>query len=371
MGSSWSDTGVASRVLCPLSVAVDDVAAMLNFELADHPVYDSCEVQWFDDDHHGTGMLAFLSRREGRRVDYYTQPGLRLDRGNYRIGGGTGSWTETDFDVARLAVHADGIDAEIRFTDVDGRSIEIRVDDRDGRPRHRAGLLAPVSAGIERPTSLMLVWMPGFDLVRVAGAPPVIRIGTHDAATGRLPGARVHRRHLIKYAAPLVAVRMNPADDGSHRVPIVGQQVEQDGTGGVTKITAEQAGHRARILLDPAFPHLADLPDGSSSAGRWGIEVDGVRLTGGAWSAVRRGVRGQPRAGRGRAMEARPPAVADACGHHRGAGLPPLAHDVPLACRGSARPGHVDDGALGAHRDRHDSQLPPRDRDLIEGFPIT
>lgn len=27
--------------------------------------------------------------------------------------------------------------------------------------------------------------MPGFDLVRIAGTPPVIRIGGHDAATGR------------------------------------------------------------------------------------------------------------------------------------------------------------------------------------------
>ena len=27
---------------------------MLNFELADHPVYDGGELQWFDDEDHGT-----------------------------------------------------------------------------------------------------------------------------------------------------------------------------------------------------------------------------------------------------------------------------------------------------------------------------
>ena len=289
MGIPWSDTGVAAPVLCPLSVAVDEVACMLNFELADHPVYDGGELQWFDDDRHGTGMLAFLSRREGRRVDYYAQPGLRLDRGSYRIGGGTGSWTETDFDVARLAVDVDGVDAEVRFTDVDGRPIEIRVDDRDGRARRPAGLLAPVSAGIERPDSLMLVWMHRFDLVRIAGAPPVIRIGGQDAGTGRLPGARLHRRHLIKYAPSLVVVRLNAAHDGPLFPPVVDQQLEQDDMLGVTGVTVERAGHRAQLVLEPALPHLAGLPDGTSATGRWHVEVDEVRLTGGAWSVARRG----------------------------------------------------------------------------------
>ena len=51
----------------PLSLTVDPLAAMLNCELADHPVYDGLELQWFDDDVHGTGMLAFLSRREDRK----------------------------------------------------------------------------------------------------------------------------------------------------------------------------------------------------------------------------------------------------------------------------------------------------------------
>jgi hypothetical protein len=46
-------------------------AAMLNFEVADHPVYDGRELQWFDDAAHGTGMLAFLGRRDSRVYDYH------------------------------------------------------------------------------------------------------------------------------------------------------------------------------------------------------------------------------------------------------------------------------------------------------------
>lgn len=271
----------------PLSLRLDKVACMLNFELADHPIYDGGELQWFDDVAHGTGMLAFMSRRGDRRVDYYQQRGLTLDRAGYRIGGGTGAWTEIDFEVARLAVTADGVDAEVRFRDVDGRLIEIRIDDRDGRPRRRAGLLAPVSAGIDDPSSLLLVWLPGFDLVRATGTPPTIRIGGEDAATGRLPGARLHRRLLIKYAAPVVIAELNRAHDGALPTLDQGERAEVSAGGRLRALTAERAGHEARLVIDPGLPDLGTLDDGEPEAGRWHVEVDGARLTGGAWSAAR------------------------------------------------------------------------------------
>ena len=284
--SAVTPSGPPATVVCPLSLRVDQLACMLNFEIADHPVYDGGELQWFEDDVHGVGMLVFLSRREDRRVDYYLQRGLRVDRAGYEIGGGTGAWTEVDFDVARLEVCDDGVNAEVAFTDVDGRLVEVRVDDRDGRPRRPGGLLAPVSAAIERPTSLLLVWMPRFDLVRVAGTPPVVRIDGIDVATGRLPGRRLHRRHLIKYAASLVTVEVNRTHEG--RLPATPeQQVRLDPAGGVRELVAEHAGHRARLLLGPALPDLAGLTDGSGAAGRWHVDIDGVRLTGGNWSADR------------------------------------------------------------------------------------
>src|SRR3954451_17564381 len=95
--------------LCPFSLAVSPIARFLNFELSNDPTYDGLELQWFDDDVHGRGMLAFLSRRADRRVDYYHERGLRLDPAGYEIGGGTGSWTPTDFQVARLQIAEDGV----------------------------------------------------------------------------------------------------------------------------------------------------------------------------------------------------------------------------------------------------------------------
>lgn len=264
--------------VAPLTLRIDRLAALLNAELADDPVYDGVELQWFDDDVHGTGMLAFLSRREDRTVDYYLQPGLRLDRRGYEIGGGTRSWNVTQFAVARLAVAEDGVDAEVRFTDVDGRLVEVRVDDRDGVPRRRARLLAPVSAGIRRPTSLLLVWMNAFDLVRVTATPPHVRIDGRTAAVGQLPGARMHRRHLIKYAASVVVVELNPDD------------MEQPTLGGVTSgtVTAVCDDHTAEVQLVP-WLDLRTMADRDRAQGRWHVTVDGARITGGRWSAVREG----------------------------------------------------------------------------------
>ena len=153
----------------PPLLRADGFAAMLNFEIADHPVYDDLELQWFDDAAHGTGMRAFLGRRGSRVVDYYAQRGLRLDPADYQIGAGTGAWVETDIADARLEISDDGVHAAALFTDLDGRRIEVRIDDRDGRRRRRGGLLAPVSAAIERPSSLLLVWLPTCDLSARAG----------------------------------------------------------------------------------------------------------------------------------------------------------------------------------------------------------
>lgn len=274
----------------PLTLHVDVLAVMLNAELSDHPVYDGFELQWFDDDVHGTGMLAFLSRRADRRVDYYPEPGLRLDPEHYNVGGGTGTWTTTRFEVARLRVTDDGVDAEVRFADVDGRSIEIRVDDRDGRRRRRAALLAPVGSGIEHPTALMLVWMPGFDLVHATRTPPTIRIDGQDAAIGRLPGARLHRRHLVKYASPVIAVDVARALDG----PLVDdptQQLDRSADGRVASVASESDGHRAHLVLDPALPEPTAMTDGAAHDGAWHVTVDGARITGGRWRARRVGER--------------------------------------------------------------------------------
>ena len=283
-----------------MTLSASSLAAMLNAELVDDPVYDGFELQWFDDAEHGTGLLAFLSRRDGRVVDYYCAPGLRLDREGYHIGGGTGAWVDTEFEVARLRVGPDGVDAEVAFTDVDGRAVRVRVDDRDGRRRRPAALLAPVSSGILEPTALMIVWMPRFDLVRATGGPIEVGIDGRQVLVGRLPGARWHRHVLVKYAAPVLTVDVARQHDGPLAdLPPATTTRGDDGAGGtgVATVRAEAVGAAsgtgpapvARLAFTPAFPDLDALPDGARRHGRWEVGVDAATITGGTWTAHRTG----------------------------------------------------------------------------------
>jgi hypothetical protein len=279
-------------LLFPLALDVSPVAAMLNTELADDAVYDGFELQRFDDEVHGRGVLAFLTRREDRTVDYYVDPDLRVDRASYHLGGGTGRWVECEelrdavLEVTDLGVHAD-----VRFTDLDGREVELRVDDRLAGRRRPGVLLAPVGAGIEHPLSLLLVYLHGFDLVRRVSPDPLIRIDGHIVSTGRLPGAAVHRRHLIKYAGPLAVANLCRAVDG----PLAAVAAEDPGDTGldptgraVTGVRVRSGPARAELVLEPPFPSLTDLTVGRLRTGLWHVNLDGVTLTGGTWKALRR-----------------------------------------------------------------------------------
>ncbi|MDZ7675296.1 MAG: hypothetical protein U5K30_09535 [Acidimicrobiales bacterium] len=279
-------------LLMPFDLRVEPIARFMNCELADHPVYDGAEVQWFDDDVHGTGMLAFLSRREEGTADFYVQPGLRLDRSMFTVGSGIGSWQEHDFGDCRLEVDDDGVLVDVSFIDTGGRMVEIAVDDRDGRVRDRGSVLAPVSDGIERPESMLVVYMTEFDLVRLTGEPPVVRIDGTEVTTGRLPGQALHRRALVKYASGLVVARLDPHHDGAVTVvdPTAPGKVRLVAGGhAIEGMVAETAGVEARLWLSPPLPALTALLDGGQHVGEWVLDVAGDRITGGTVTARRQG----------------------------------------------------------------------------------
>jgi hypothetical protein len=272
----------------PPLLRADTCAAMLNFEIADHPIYDGLELQWFDDAAHGTGMLAFLGRRDSHVFDYYAQRGLRLDPTDYQIGAGTGAWVETEIAAALLEISDDGVHAAARFTDVDAPRIEVRIDDRDGRRRRRGGLLAPVSASIESPSSLFLVWLPAFDLVRTGGRPPVLRVGDADLQVGRLPCEGLHRRRLIKYAAPVASIQVlpDPRSEGPADVQPRGTALD-----GVAEAAVD--GGAVRLAFDPPLQTRPRWPTAgagkapgrcgptAAADGRWFVEPDGDQVQAG------------------------------------------------------------------------------------------
>jgi hypothetical protein len=265
----------------PLGIRADAITAMLNFEIVDHPEYDGLEIQYFDDTAHGHGILVLLGRSTDGKTDVYRQAGLTVDPAGFNIKSGLGEWAETEIEPAVLVVAPDGVQADVRFRDAAGRLIEVRVNDRDGRARRPAALLAPFGSAIERPTALLLVWMRRFDLVRAAGTAPVIRIDGRPVTIGRLPGARLHRRHLIKYAADLLAVEVNP-DRGA--------QPAAAGSGSLVAMVPGEDRPCARLTFEPPVPGPGAVPTEHPVRGSWAVGIaDAPAVTGGRWTAQRTG----------------------------------------------------------------------------------
>jgi hypothetical protein len=279
-----------SQLLCPFDLQMWAIDRMLNFEITDDPNYQGLEVQMFDDPAHGRGMAVILRQRDNGRLDIYRQPGLTLEPEMAQVGGELGEWRESPIDPARFEIYPDGVDLDVRFTDVAGRPIQVRIDDRNGQPRHRATLLAPVGSVIEDPASLSLFVMGGCDLVRRSGRACEVRIDGRPVATGRLPLGRLHRRRLVKYTADPTAVVCNRAHDGPVATvdPQAPGEVELDPrSGGIAALRARNSGHRTRLELAPAL-HVAHLRPQQAIEGTWQLGIDSdPAVVGGFWTAER------------------------------------------------------------------------------------
>ena len=286
MTAETHDTVVG--VLCPFDLTVDVIDRMLNFEIADDPVYTGLEMQAFDDPEYGRGVLAFLTRRDDGRAYVYRQPGLRLDPKEFQVGRGLGCWVEATLDPARLDITDHGVDAALRFRDHAGHDIEVRIDDRGRRRRRPARLLAPFGAEVEDPTSLLLAYMRRFDLLHRPGREFRVLVDGRAVRTGSLPGGWLFRRRLVKYAADIVVVRLNQATDGPLTAldPSRPGAVEFDDRSGIAGVTAQRGGHRVRLDLCPALPDLAGLEPRTGASGAWDLSVDELRI-GGTWSTRR------------------------------------------------------------------------------------
>jgi len=269
-----------ASVVNPFALSVDPRDRLLLFDIADDPVYSAVELQVFDDDVHGRGMLVLLQHHDGM-VDFYREPGLALERAKFSIGRGVGRWRQATIRPAQLVIADDGVQVDVALRDAEGRRIEIRIDDRDGVPRRRSTLLAPVGSGVERPYSFFLVLMRGFDLLRTSGTDPHIVIGGQERHVASFPGpAWLHRRRFGRYSAQPVIVELNPRYEGP---------MEATGPAeGISSLSAGEGVRSATLRFRPAFPSLSAMAVWQEAVGAWTLDVaDHPALTGGSWRAVR------------------------------------------------------------------------------------
>lgn len=278
----------------PFQITVDPMEQLLliNFEQDPDTTYIGFEPQVFDDPVNGTGHLVIGWRGDGR-VDVYHQPSLSLNPAKYDIAGkGLAHMVEREMAGAEFVVNRYGIQAFYEFKDIHNRLVTIQIKEQNPKARKPFGLLAPMGATAETPSSMPLVLLHDFYFVRKNHTTIEILINGRGHKPDQLPVPMDFTSMLFtRYSPrPLIAM-LNPAVDGE-MTPLtieVGSAEAHQGDAvfaftwtndepGLKGITYKNKVHPIELRFEEAFPDIQTLANGSRHQGNF--EIEGHPTTG-------------------------------------------------------------------------------------------
>ncbi len=300
--ASLYQTQSQGRVSVPFSLKVDPMERLLlvDFTRDPDPLYETFEIQVFDDLEHGIGLLVLGAQRD-KKVDVYHQPGLDLSRTDYGIvGRGLDEMLERAMGEARYEVSPYGVNVQVSFDDKLGRPVRIRVYEKGLKPRNPFSLLAPMGSGTEDPPSMPLLLLYDFYFVRRAGTEVEVVIDgvSHqpDPLIFPIDGTRVH---FIRYSAEPFILMWNEQQDGpldTLRVEKPGELtcggavynlVDNQGRLELSGMRPAQSRRDIRFVFDPPFPDLACLREGVQGGGDFTLWMEDIGTLEGVYTFQR------------------------------------------------------------------------------------
>lgn len=291
------ETTVSPRkAIYPFHLKFDPMEALFVISIKGDPEFTGVEPQTFDDPVNGRGMRILRYRRNGL-VDVYWQPGVRVDRDSFKIGKGTADFAETEIFPARFEVTRNGADLHYAFTDLQGRVNELTIRE-NANGKKGFPLLAPVSADIDNPIQLNVVYLPDFDLLQRPGTLVNGRIGDRTIHLDSIPLIlHGHRIWLARYSNGTVIGVLNPPMNrpvevelnAEDRAIVDGMSLFSDNSSRLIRLSVGPVSSSVEIGFDPGFPNLLDFGDGTHANGRWDFIAAGSRITGGTYRAVNSG----------------------------------------------------------------------------------
>lgn len=284
------------RLVLPICLGIDPMERLLVASFKGDPEFEGFEPQVFDDPINGRGMRVLRYRKDGK-VDVYWQPGVRVDLTTFAVGSGIGDFVETTIEPACFDITEGSLDLHVAFIDAQKRKVELRIHE-DTHGKRGFPMLAPVGADVEKPPRLMLVFMPCIDLVRRTGSLVEGRIGDRTLCPASFPILlNWHRVWFVRYVPNPVIAALNPpmsrplmiemsAPGGAE---VDGMMIIVDEKGSVSSVSTGTEPCHVRLDFSPSFPNLPEILDRGSAAGKWKIQIAGVNITGGSYSALRDG----------------------------------------------------------------------------------
>jgi hypothetical protein len=294
------------RFSLPFNLKVDPMRRMLliDFTRDPDPLYQNFEIQVFDDDVHGKGMLVLAAQRDNK-IDVYHQPGLDLSGTDYDIvGKGLDEMLERAMEEASYEINPDGVDLRVSFDDKLGRRVRIHICEKGSKSRKPFNMLAPMGSGTEDPPSLPLVLLYDFYFVRRAGTEMEIVIdGVNHRADSLIFPIDGSQVHFIRYSGEPLILTWNEKQAG----PVKFLRTEKPGMqpydGAVYNLVDNQGhmelsgmwpvkvGRDIHLVFDPSFPDLTCLREGAQGEGMFTLWMEGIGTLGGSYSFKRQGTK--------------------------------------------------------------------------------
>lgn len=231
-------------------------------------------------------MLVIGWRTDGK-VDVYHDPSLYIRSEKYDIAGkGLAHRVEREMKNNFFYVSEQGVQANIKFKDLEGRDVTLQIDEKNPKKRHPFSLLAPMGDAAESPSSLPLVLLHDFYFVRKHKTGIRIQINERIHKPDKLPFP-IDRQYMYftRYCPDPTIATINPAFEGQlPKAVITGDkaylgelQVELVTRNMSRYIKSISRGYKQRrvcLTFDPVFPDLYRLEENCSLKGYFSITED-------------------------------------------------------------------------------------------------
>jgi hypothetical protein len=287
-GTSGNTTApTPGAIYSPFNIHIDPMEGLLLITfLGDaDTLYTGLEPQLFNDTINGTGMLIIAWRVDGF-VDVYHQPSLSLNPAKYDIAGkGLANMITRDMEGAYYNVNEQGVQAWFEFTDIHNRKIEVHIAEKNPASRKPFGLLAPMGDAAESPSSMPMVILHDFYLVRKKHTDYSIKIDGRMHTPDNFP-MRMDRKkmYFTRYSMDPMIATLNPAHSG----PLSGLQSAGNNTASlgntslaletinnrqyIKSLQVENKNHALSMHFEPSVPNIAEFAVGESYRGKFVIE---------------------------------------------------------------------------------------------------
>jgi hypothetical protein len=290
----------SERFLVPFEPSHDPVRQFLVADIADDPDFTEIELQTYDDEVTGRGMVVTLHRSDGK-VDWHVTPGLLLDPSMACVGSGVGRWEIHDF-RHHLEITPTVLDARVDLPLTDGRVLRFEAHEERVAERRGIDMLAPVGAHMEEPAFLPLYALYGLDFAYQRGTSVRLTLGRHRRQIKPFPLVMPYagrRCLMLRYCADPLNIRVNPARRNPPHSVLPDRFVKAEGVrhefddhrgyAELRRIAIPARYHEAWMAFDPALPDLGALDDGVRVHGGATLGIDTEPFIFGRYEVYRSG----------------------------------------------------------------------------------